>query len=459
MKKTFVLDTNIILSNARCIFNFDDNDIIIPLPVISELDNFKKGMDELGRNARHFSNILDELKEKGKLHDGVPLNDKGAILKVVSCEKRMLASLPSELDVNLNDNKIIAVALFTRSILVSKDTNIRIIADTLGVKTENYKNDRVEVDDLYTGRMQVQGKVNELTEPQVAPFDKIELETKPYPNQFIEVFEHHFDNDDRISCRYQPETLYTPEQIFPLRTDLESWGLKPRNEEQAMAMDLLLDDDIKLVTLCGAAGTGKTLITLACALRKVTDEFKYRKILVSRPVMPMGKDIGFLPGDIGEKLAPYMQPIYDNIEFLMSGYSADGAGKKRKKSKKEQKIEEEKQMGELGSGYLELLNAGIMQVEPLLYIRGRSIPNQILIVDEAQQLSPHEAKTILTRAGEGTKIIFTGDIEQIDSPYLDATNNGLTYVINRAKECNIAGHITLTKCERSELAEWSSKNL
>lgn len=457
--RRFCLDTNVLLSNARAIFNFEEHEVIVPLVCIEELDNFKKDMNELGRNARHFSNIVDELREKGSLHDGVIINDKGGVFKIKSCEDVYFNDMPRELDPKVNDNKILAVAKRFNAILVSKDTNVRLKADVCGIKAENYRNERIEIDDLYTGRMQVQGKVNELTEPQVAPFDKIELETKPYPNQFLEVVEHHFDKDDIITCRYQPETIYTPEQIFPLREDLESWGLKPRNSEQAMAMDLLLDDDIKLCTISGPAGCGKTLITLACALRKVTDEFKYRKILVSRPVMPMGKDIGFLPGDIGEKLAPYMQPIYDNIEYLMSGYAADGAGKKRKKTKKEQKVEEEKELGQLGSGYLELLNAGIMQVEPLLYIRGRSIPNQILICDEAQNLSQHEIKTILTRAGEGTKIILTGDISQIDSPYLDATNNGLTYVIDRFKDQPIAGHVTLTKCERSELAEISSKIL
>lgn len=458
MKKTFVIDTNVILSNPNCVFNFEEHDIIIPLAVITELDNFKKGADELGRNARHFSNTLDEFREKGKITEGVQISNKGGKISVSHCSGMMLAKLPDDLNKELNDSKILAVAKHFDAILVSKDTNIRIIADSLNIITENYKNERIDVDDLFTGRVQIEGELSHFQEPFTNISEKL-TDIELYPNQFIEVIEEHFDTNDTQICRYIKETKTEPEQVFPIRKDLESWGLKPKNNEQEMALDLILDDNIKLVSIIGPAGCGKTILALAGALRLVTDEFKYRKILVSRPVMPMGKDIGYLPGDINEKLAPYMQPIYDNIEFLMSGYTADSYVKNKKRKSKKEVFENEKDVGGLGSGYLELQQVGIIQIEPLLYIRGRSIPNQILLVDEAQQLSRHELRTILTRAGEGTKIILTGDIEQIDTPYLDATSCGLTYVVNQFKDQSIAGHVTLTKCERSELAEISSKIL
>jgi PhoH-like ATPase len=244
----------------------------------------------------------------------------------------------------------------------------------------------------------------------------------------------------------------------PLRDDLTSWGLEPANDEQRYLMDLLLNDEIKLVTVSGIAGTGKSLLATACALRQVTDDFTYRKLLISRPVVPMGRDIGFLPGSAREKLDPYMAPIYDAVEYLMSGGIADikPVGKKRGRKSKD---EEEKEYGKMGKGLLELEAAGIIEVEALLYIRGRSIPNVIMIIDEVQNLTRHEIKTIVSRSGKGTKLIFTGDIDQIDAPYLDASSNGLTYLIDKFQDQKIAGHITLVKGERSELAEIATQIL
>lgn len=411
------------------------------MTVVEELDTFKKEMNELGRNARFFSKTIDELRAQGSVAEGVLVNNKGGLLRVVMCNAEALTHLPPEMDHNLPDNRILAVALHNqthsenRTILVSKDTNMRIKADALALPAENYENDRVDVEELYTGILYVEDEAH------------IPAQEYLFPNQYVVV------KDARTGV-ITKEGRYDKGlgEIVPLREDLTSWGLEPANDEQRYLMDLLLNDEIKLVTVSGKAGCGKTLVALACALRKVTDDFVYRKLLVSRPVMPMGKDIGYLPGDINEKLSPYIQPIRDNVEFLVSGSvpNVKPAGKKRGRKSKD---EEEKEAGLLGNGYSELEAAGIMEIEPLLYIRGRSIPNVVMIVDEAQNLTPHEAKTIVTRAGKGTKLIFTGDVEQVDATYLDATSNGLAFLIEKFKAQEIAAHVTLSKSERSELAE------
>ena len=439
MIKNYILDTNIILHDCQAIFNFDDNNVIIPMTVIEELDNFKKEMNELGRNARQFSKIMDSFREQGSLIEGVTVGN-GTICVGFS-RQDALNLLPSELDPKIADNRILAIALFTQkhdpnpTILITKDTNLRIKADALGISAESYENDRVDFETLFSGHTEYLDQLN--------------------ANQFV------FRQDDDVIKRYDK----TLDMLVPLRSDLESWGLSPRNSEQKMAMDLLLNDDIKLVTLVGKAGTGKTLLSIAAGLRKVTDEFVYKKMLVSRPVFPMGKDIGFLPGDINEKLAPYMQPIYDNVEYLMSGQITPKikVAKPKKRLNKAENMsladQEEKEYGILGKGHMELVAAGIMEIEALTYIRGRSIPNQYMIIDEAQNLTPHEIKTIVTRAGKDTKLIFTGDPAQIDNPYLDASSNGLTYLVEKFKDEAIAGHVTLTQGERSELAEIASNIL
>lgn len=437
MIKNFILDTNVILHDCLSIYKFEDNTVVIPITVIEELDNFKKEMNELGRNARQFSNIIDDLREKGSLFNGVPLGSGKLFVSFTPVE----SPLPKEMDLKVADNRILATTLDFKNksdcptILITKDTNMRIKADALGIPAANYENDRVEFDTLYTG-------VSEYADDLHA-------------NEFFT------GSASGAIKRYDK----AQDMLVPLSEDLEAWGLHPRNEEQKMAMDLLLNDNIKLVTLVGKAGTGKTLAAVAAGLRKVTDDFVYKKLLVSRPVMPMGKDIGYLPGDINEKMAPYLQPIYDNVEFLMTGQVAQkmkapkATKKLTKKEREALELQEEKDWGALGKCHMELVAAGIMDIEPLTYIRGRSIPNHFMIVDEAQNLTPHEVKTIVTRIGEGTKIVFTGDPNQIDNPYLDASSNGLTYLVEKFKHEPIAGHITLTKGERSELAEIASNIL
>ncbi len=437
MQKTYVLDTNVILHDPQSIFKFEENTVVIPITVIEELDTFKKNMNELGRNARYFSKLMDELRETGSLLTGVKVNSSNGKLRVDILSDEAYVKLPRDLDLSIADNRILASAyLIKDAVLVSKDTNMRIKADSLGIPAETYENDVVDISELPTGILTTE-------EGYLPSLDILS------PNQFVQV--------KGANGELMSEFIYKDGELQHLREDLEAWGLKPRNAEQRYAMQLLLDDDIKLVTLVGSAGVGKTLAAIACGLRKVTDEFVYRKFLVSRPVMPMGRDIGFLPGMVSEKLAPYMAPIVDNVEFLMNGYIAEPEAPTKKRGKK--KISDEKDEGLFSKGYMELVAAGIMDIEPLLYIRGRSIPKQFLLVDEAQNLTPHEIKTIITRSGEGTKIVLCGDINQIDHPYLDASSNGLTYVVERFKNENIAGHVTLTQGERSELASLAAKLL
>lgn len=439
MVKDYILDTNVILHDCQSIFQFNDNNVIIPLVVVAELDTFKKNGDELGRNARHFSNVIDNLREQGCLLKGAPIAE--GTLRVAFCREDALALLPAEFDNKLADNKILAIALFNQryseypTVLVTNDTNLRIAADALGIQAEAYEGGKIDFETLYSGYTEYTDDI--------------------HANEF---FTGAPDGKPRRYDRAQG-------MLVPLRENLEAWGLTSRNEEQKLAMDLLLNDNIKLVTLVGKAGTGKTLLAIAAGLQKVTEEFVYKKVLVSRPVYPMGKDIGYLPGDIEEKLAPYMQPIFDNVEFLMSGtispkVKVPKTGKRlTKKEREAQEAQEEKELGMLGKGHKELIAAGIMDIEALTYIRGRSIPNQFMIIDEAQNLTPHEVKTIVTRAGIDTKLVFTGDPYQIDNPYLDASSNGLTYLVERFKNQDIAGHVTLTQGERSELAEIASNIL
>jgi PhoH-like ATPase len=455
MTVNYVLDTNILLHDAQAVTAFGPNNVLIPIVVIEELDTFKKEMNDLGRNARAFSRFIDSLRAKGSLIDGVKLNSEGGRLRVIRCTAAALEEMPDDMDHKMADTRILAAALEVMranpgdtTILCTRDTNLRIKADIVGVQAETYDTNKVSVDDLYTGIAKLPAGCS--------PFDYPEGTFAP--NEFVIDAEggiFRYDAESQLVC-----AVSDPGKIC----DLEAL-----NEEQVMALDLLLDDRIKLVTLVGKAGTGKTLLAIAAGLKLVTENFTYRKMLVGRPIVEMGKGIGFLPGDIRDKLAPYMQPIYDNVEFLLSGYQVGSSRimkplepkKKLGKSKGDIPPEDPecKERGAFGNAYMELIAAGIMEIEPLTYIRGRSIPQQFLIIDEAQNLTPHEVKTIITRVGKGTKIILTGDPNQIDNPFLDAASNGLTYVVERFKDQAIAGHITLTKGERSELAEIASNIL
>ena len=437
--KNFILDTNVLLHDPQSVFKFQDNNIIIPITVIEEVDRFKKDMNETGRNARMVSRILDSMREIGSLAAGVTMPG-GGTLRVEMFAEKYFKNLPVDLRVDNGDNRIIAVAQDVRdrfpdtvTIFVTKDSNLRIKADAIGLTAEDYESDKVDIQDLYSGTRTV-----EVSAEAVDRFygqGWLEAPVDLTPNEFLTIVDSSNANHSAI-CRNDPANS----RIVPVRKVPKEgiWSLFPRNREQSFALDVLMDDSVKLVTLVGKAGTGKTLLAIAAGLHKTAEENVYNRLLVSRPVFPMGKDLGFLPGDIEEKLTPWMQPIFDNVELLISGHESE-----KRHSK----------------GYKELMAMGLLDIEPLTYIRGRSIPNQYLIVDEAQNLTPHEIKTIVTRVGEGTKIILTGDPYQIDNPYVDSSSNGLTYLVEKFKGQRIAAHVTLTRGERSELAELAANLL
>ena len=435
MKKIFVIDTNVILHDPTAILRFEDNEIVLPIAVIEELDRFKKQPEMTGRNARQVSRTLDDLRKEGHLTTGVTLSN-GGTLRVALGDRQTLDKLPPELSGDVADNAILAVGMQCKNqcqcpvIVVSKDTNLRIKADALGLNAEDYETDKVDVDELYTGTTEILVDADKIDEFFKA--GSITLDEELLPNQDITLV-------DKVNPSHTALGMVEGKshKIIPLMS-LPKLGvsrIQPRNREQRFALNLLLQDSIKLVTLVGKAGTGKTLLAIAAGLQKVADDKLYSRLLISRPVVPMGKDIGFLPGDINEKLTPWMQPLYDNFDLIFGTQDND------------------EKMGHWRRGHEELIEMGLLQIEPLTYIRGRTIPQQFLIIDEAQNLTPHEVKTIITRAGEGTKVVLTGDPDQIDNPYIDAASNGLTYVVERFKYEPLAGHITLSKGERSSLAE------
>ncbi len=435
MKKIFVVDTNVILHDPTAILRFEDNEIVLPIAVIEELDRFKKQPEMTGRNAREVSRTLDNLRQQGHLTTGVKLSN-GGTLRVALSDRHTLKELPPELDGGVADNSILAVGMQCKQrcqcpvIVVSKDTNLRIKADALGLNAEDYETDKVDVDELYTGSTEV--LVNSEQIGEFFQAGSITLAGEFLPNQDITLVDNTNPSHTALGMVEGKSNKIIHLAALP---KLGVSRIQPRNREQRFALNLLLQDSIKLVTLVGKAGTGKTLLAIAAGLQKVADEKLYTRLLISRPVVPMGKDIGFLPGDINEKLTPWMQPLYDNFDLIF------GTQEKAVKA------------GHWRRGHEELIEMGILQIEPLTYIRGRTIPQQFLIIDEAQNLTPHEVKTIITRAGEGTKVVLTGDPDQIDNPYIDAASNGLTYVVERFKHEPLAGHITLTKGERSSLAE------
>ncbi len=435
MKKIFVIDTNVILHDPTAIFRFEDNEVVLPIGVIEELDRFKKQPEMTGRNAREVSRTLDQLRQEGHLTTGVKLSH-GGTLRVALGDRKTLKELPPELNGDFADNAILAVGMQCKQkcqcpvIVVSKDTNLRIKADALGLNAEDYETDKVDVEDLYTGSTEVLVDADKITK--FFQTGSITLEQDFLPNQDITLVDQANPSHTALGMVEGKSQKIIPLIALP---KLGVSRIQPRNREQRFALNLLLQDSIKLVTLVGKAGTGKTLLAIAAGLQKVADEKLYTRLLISRPVVPMGKDIGFLPGDINEKLTPWMQPLYDNFDLILGTQDSKD------------------QPGHWRRGHEELIEMGILQIEPLTYIRGRTIPQQFLIIDEAQNLTPHEVKTIITRAGEGTKVVLTGDPDQIDNPYIDAASNGLTYVVERFKYEPLAGHITLTKGERSSLAE------
>lgn len=452
MEKTFVLDTNILLHTPQSLFVFQDNAVVLPLAVIEEIDDQKKRQDEIGRNAREVSRILDDMRTKGNLAKGVALPNGGSVR--IEVNHTDWTKLPDSLDVldrSKADNRILAVALNLsqnpengRVILVSKDLNLRVKADVLGLNADDLNNDKVDFTSLYSGQTEL-GVNKACLDTFYQHKEFTPEENGLYPNQFVV-----------MKCLENPSlsglARYQSSVLSPLicSNGQEVFGLKARNKEQGFALELLLDDSIKIVTLAGGAGTGKTLMALAAGLEQVMEKNLYTKLLVTRPVIPLdGQDLGFLPGDKKEKIRPWMQPIFDNLEYLFRSSNYAGYSKDGRFHNKDSVIEIE--------DYLSY--TGRIELEALSYIRGRSIARRFIIVDEAQNCTAHAIKSLLTRVGEGSKIVFTGDVEQIDHPYLDSSSNGLTILIEKLKSSDLSGHVTLLKGERSSVAELGARLL
>ncbi len=456
VQKHFVLDTNVLLHNPNAIFMFAEHEVVIPLAVIEELDHFKTNSDDTGRNARQVIRQVDRLRRKGRLFEGVPVNDAGGTLRIVKCDR----DRPFDLDVREADNRILAVAHElhrngNHTVFITKDINARVKGDALGLLVEDFEAEKVDADWLYHGydEVTVPGEIiDELYRERLLPHDKLQpylsgvdedgeaFITELLANEYLILHDLNDPSHTGLSRR-----LADTDHLIPIAGPRKPvFGIMARNVQQTMALDLLLDDEIKLVTLLGSAGTGKTLLALAAGMHKVYKEHRYEKLLAARPIMPLGRDIGYLPGDKDEKLHMWMQPVFDNVAFLLSTRGTHMV--QADSHTAEQRIES-------------LIEEGKLVLEPLTYIRGRSIPHQFMVVDEVQNLTPHEVKTIVSRAGEGTKIILTGDINQIDNPYLDASSNGLSYLVERMKGSGLHGHVTLAKTERSTLASLAAEML
>jgi len=435
-KKTYVLDTSALITDTDCVNGYGNNDILIPIKVLEELDKHKKRQDLVGASARTVIRFLDSLRTKGSLYEGVRLGKGKGILRVKGYNPNM--EFPPELDLNVPDHQILAVALSEKTesrkvIVVSNDINMRVVCDSIGMESEDCNPEKVVesgsslfhgfkdilVDDEFIDRFYT----NERME---LPEQKERL----FPNQYLMLISS-YDNKKTALAKY-----IGPNQPLAKLAQFGKKGvfnIKPRNKEQNFALDLLMNTDIPLVSIVGKAGCGKTMLAIAAGLEQTIGvDSKYSRLIVSRPVQPMGKDIGFLPGTLEEKMSPWLRPIQDNLQFLMGN----------------DKITLEMYM-----------QKGVIEVEAITYIRGRSIANAYIIIDEAQNLSMHEIKTIITRVGEGSKVILTGDIEQIDNVYVDETTNGLTYVAEKFKPYDLAGHVTLMNGERSKVATLASKIL
>jgi PhoH-like ATPase len=438
VKKNYILDTNVLLHDPNSLLKFEDNNVLLPIEVIEEIDHFKRESTELGQNARSVSRLLDGFRGSGRLSEGVVLPNGGQ-LRIIFQKSATARNGHPVFGTNSVDNRILSLASGIKksqpknqTILVSKDINLRIKADALGLLAEDYENDRILIKDLYTGMI-------ELTVPaaRMAAFrasGELELNggQQYFPNEYCVLIE---DANPKRTALTKVDP--TGKKLVPILDCREGvWGIKPRNREQHFAFDALLDDRIKLVTLMGKAGTGKTLLAMAAGLKRTVLDREFRRLVVARPTISMGKELGFLPGSLEEKLAPWMQPIHDALEML----------------------------GDLNMGHEhrrsgDLMRSGSIVVEALSYIRGRSIANQFMVIDEAQNLTPLETKTIVTRVGHGTKIIFTGDPYQIDNPYVDSSSNGFNYLVSRFRAEPVAAHIELQKGERSELAELAANIL
>jgi PhoH-like ATPase len=436
-KKTYVLDTSVYLTNAECIYAFKNNDIHVPLKVFEEIDKHKKRQDAVGAQARKIIRIWDDLRTAGSLDKGVRIRKGLGIIKSISASGIQPEDLPADLDIKVPDHLIIATALkaqreSTRKVvLVSRDINMRVIADAVGLTSEDFQNNQVvdTSENIFTGCTTV--LVDDQIIDRFYERQSVYLDTPGlFSNQYVMLVSSANEKKTALG-RYVNKAT-------PLRQLITSkqkvWGIKPRNKEQQFLMDALMDPRIQIVTAIGKAGSGKTICAIAAGLEQTIDEVKqeYTRVIVSRPVQPLGKDIGFLPGTMEEKMSPWLMPIQDNLQFLM------------------------------GNDKITLdiyMQKGTIEIEALTYIRGRSISNAFIIIDEAQNLTTHELKTIITRVGEGTKIVLTGDVEQIDNVYIDATSNGLTHAVEKFKKFELASHITLNKGERSKVATFAAQNL
>jgi PhoH-like ATPase len=434
--KNYILDTNVLLHDPNSLVSFQENNVLIPIEVIEEIDRFKREPSELGQNARTVSRTLDDLRSKGRLSEGVGLPN-GGHLRIIFNDKNGNGTV--HMGNNTVDSRIVSLALHVHkgepkipTILVTKDINLRIKADALGLQAEDYETDRVFLKDLYTGMFEKQVSAEKMT--QFRANGELELSdgVTYCPNEYCTLSEE--KNAKRTALT---KVDATGTKLIPIIDSREGvWGIKPRNREQHFAFDALLDDRIKLVTLMGKAGTGKTLMAMAAGLKRTVLDREFRRLVVARPTISMGKELGFLPGSLEEKLTPWMQPIHDTLELL----------------------------GDLNMGHEhrrsnDLIRSGLIVVEALSYIRGRSIANQFMVIDEAQNLTPLEVKTIVTRVGQATKIVFTGDPYQIDNPYVDSSSNGFNYIVSKFRSERMAAHIELQKGERSELAELAANIL
>lgn len=444
-KKIFVLDTSVFLTNAECVYEFQNNDIVIPFKVLEEIDKHKGRQDGVGSQARKIIRILDALRSKGTLFSGIRIRKGAGLLYAWGTERLGSAGFPADLDASIPDHLIIATAMAVQKeyptrkvIMVSRDINMRVICDSVGLLTDDYIVERAveDTESIYKGYTSY--LVDDATVDRFYAKEDIYLESEEVAhlnsNQYLMLVSNANEKKTAL-CRY----ISPAEPLKPLLEYKKGvWGIKPRNKEQAFALDLLMDPRIQLITLIGKAGSGKTLCAIAAGLQQTMEDLNaydaenYSRLIVSRPVQPLGKDIGFLPGSMEEKMTPWLMPIQDNLQFLM------------------------------GNDKLTLemyMQRGKIELEALTYIRGRSISNSFIIIDEAQNLTMHELKTIITRVGEGTKIVLTGDVEQIDTPYINETTNGLTHAVEKFKNFELAGHITLSKGERSRVATYAAKCL
>jgi len=469
LKKIFILDTNVLLHDPDSLFAFQSAVVGIPYVVLEELDTFKRESGELGRNAREAIRKLDELRTRGCLGIGVELNhNSNAVLKVYPTPK---LTFSQENNYSLKDNLIIQTVMDISKEgyevkLITKDINVRVKADVLGLDSEDYTKGTISYSDFYTGWVRVPIAANDLRTLTARRVSTIVAPESLLPNQFVIVESQSNPNNYRL-FRYLGDTTFKEVQNITLMQSFQA-----KNVQQLMALDLLMDDSVQLITLLGPAGTGKTFLTLLAGLYKVAYEKIYRRFLVTRPVVALGADVGYLPGDLQEKLHYWMQPVHDNLEFIFSQMMRGaeeqynlGSKSKNKDGRKDRRHTHDSNHSHGGLPHMEshtverLQQKGILSLEAITYMRGRSIPYQFVFIDEVQNLTPHEVKTIVSRAGEGTKVILAGDPYQIDSPYLDFTSNGLTVTAEKFKAQKISGTVFLEISERSELAKLAAEIL